>query len=152
LTLRWIDGEGELGGALALRERVFCDEQGVPPAEERDGLDAEATHLLALAGDDELVGTLRVVRVRRQAKIGRVAVKRSWRRRGVASAMLDEALARAARDGARQVRLAAQTDAIELYTCAGFEIESDRFVEAGIEHVWMGRALEPPRQTGPRRH
>jgi predicted GNAT family N-acyltransferase len=141
VELRWTVGEQQLAGALALRERVFCAEQGVSLVAERDGLDAQASHLLALADGGALVGTLRVLRAGATAKIGRVAVERAWRRRGIASLMLDDALARASREGCTSARLAAQTDAIELYARAGFRVESERFMEAGIEHVWMGRTL-----------
>jgi ElaA protein len=141
IALRWTSGERELERALALRERVFCDEQGVSPAQERDGRDGEALHLLALADDGRVVGTLRVLRDGETAKIGRVAVEEAWRRQGIASLMLDEALAQAAREGCTRARLAAQTDAVELYARAAFEIESERFMEAGIEHVWMGRPV-----------
>ena len=37
--------ESELAAALALREEVFCGEQGVTLEGDRDGLDAEALHL-----------------------------------------------------------------------------------------------------------
>jgi predicted GNAT family N-acyltransferase len=144
IELRWTEGEPGLAPALALRERVFCGEQGVSIEEERDGRDAEAMHLLAFEEGGALVGTLRVLRGGEEAKIGRVAVAPAWRRRGVASRMLDAALAHAAREGCTRARLAAQTDAIELYLRAGFAVESERFMEAGIEHVWMGRALDSP--------
>jgi predicted GNAT family N-acyltransferase len=143
IGLRWSEGERGLAAALALRERVFCDEQGVSIEEERDGRDAEAMHLLALDDRGAVVGTLRVLRGGEEAKIGRVAVDPGSRRQGVASRMLDAALARAAREGCTRARLAAQTDAIEIYLRAGFTVESERFMEAGIEHVWMSRDLTP---------
>jgi len=141
IVLRWTMDENDLTDALALRERVFCEEQGVPLAEERDGRDGEALHLLAVADDGRVVGTLRVLLAGETAKIGRVAVDRAWRRQGIASLMLDGALEQASRRGCTRARLAAQTDAIELYARAAFEVESERFMEAGIEHVWMGRGL-----------
>lgn len=33
---------------------------------------------------------------------------------------------------------------VALYERAGFAVESDVFEEAGIPHVWMGRALDAP--------
>jgi putative N-acetyltransferase (TIGR04045 family) len=142
MTIRWAEGERELTGALAVRRRVFCGEQGVPREEELDGLDDRAVHVVALAPDGEVVGTLRLLRAGETAKIGRVAVERAWRRRGVALRMLELALQRARRSGCRRARLAAQLEAIELYRRVGFAVESERFLEAGIPHVWMGRPLE----------
>jgi predicted GNAT family N-acyltransferase len=147
IAIRWASGPEDLRGALAVREQVFCREQGVPRSEEADGLDGDALHLVALQPDDgeRVIGTLRLLFAGATARIGRVAVERESRRRGVASGMLEEALACARERGCRQVRLAAQTDATELYERAGFAIESEPFDEAGISHVWMGRTLTPGR-------
>jgi predicted GNAT family N-acyltransferase len=141
LQIRWSVGADDMEGALALRERVFCGEQGVPISEERDGLDDRALHLVALAPQEGVVGTLRLLRSEDVAKIGRVAVEPRWRRRGVAARMLEIALRAAAERGAAEARLAAQLDAIALYEQAGFEIVSDEFMDAGIVHVWMSKAL-----------
>jgi predicted GNAT family N-acyltransferase len=126
-----------------VREEVFCREQGVPKEEELDGLDERALHLIALEPDGAVVGTLRLLLVGGEAKIGRVAVKRRWRRRGIASRMLQMALAGARERGCRRARLASQLQATRVYEEAGFTVESEEFEEAGIQHVWMGRPLEP---------
>jgi len=140
--LRWAETDADMKGALAVRMRVFCEEQGVPAAEELDGLDGRALHLLAVApGGGEVVGTLRLLFAEGQVKVGRVAVERSWRGRGTAARMLEVALAESARRGCREARLASQLEVVELYRRAGFEVQSEVFEEAGIPHVWMGRAL-----------
>lgn len=140
VEIRWTTDAAERAGALAVRHEVFCIEQGVPVEEELDGLDDRALHLVALAGG-RVVGTLRLLLSAGTAKVGRVAVERPWRRRGIAARMLDAAVARARERGCTEARLAAQTDAIALYEGAGFRICSEPFEEAGIEHVWMARGL-----------
>ncbi len=148
-TIRWAAGGDDVAGALAVRERVFCGEQGVALEEEQDGRDGEALHLVAVApGDGRVVGTLRVLREGEVAKIGRVAVERAWRRRGLALSMLRLALARAAQEGCTRARLAAQVNAIELYRKAGFAVQSEPFEEAGIIHVWMATRLPGSRSPG----
>jgi predicted GNAT family N-acyltransferase len=128
-----------------VREQVFCAEQGVSKEEELDGLDHDALHLVAVEPDAaRVIGTLRLLVVGREAKIGRVAVERRWRRRGIASQMLDLALARARERGCSRARLASQLHATRLYEEAGFTVESEPFEEAGIPHVWMGRDLQRP--------
>lgn len=140
--IRWTEEEPLLRAALALREEVFCVEQGVPRELELDGRDADALHLVAVdPGSDEIVGTLRLLRENDVAKVGRVAVRREFRRRGVASRMLGMAVERARAEGAGRARLAAQTTALHVYERAGFAVESEPFLEAGIEHVWMGLEL-----------
>lgn len=146
LELRWARTDAEVQAALRVRERVFCREQGVPLAMEHDGLDDGALHLLALGPSRRVIGTLRVLLAADVAKIGRVAVERESRRRGVASRMLDAALALAQARGCGEARLAAQVAATGLYQRAGFAVVSRPFEEAGIAHVWMRRALaEAPR-------
>jgi predicted GNAT family N-acyltransferase len=144
IPIRWATGDDELQGALKVREQVFCGEQGVPRSEEVDGLDDLAMHLVALEPDGRgVIGTLRLLRADGIAKIGRVAVEREWRRRGIASRMLDAAIALARERGCGEARLAAQLNATRLYETAGFVVESEPFEQAGIVHVWMGRALTP---------
>ncbi|HEY7935162.1 MAG TPA: GNAT family N-acetyltransferase [Solirubrobacteraceae bacterium] len=138
IAIRWASDPAEVKAAQAIRERVFCGEQGVSRAEELDGRDEQALHLLALEPDSgRVIGTLRLLFDEQRAKIGRVAVQASWRRRGIASRMLLEALELAREQGCTQARLASQQQATGLYERAGFTVCSDPFLEAGIAHVWM---------------
>jgi predicted phosphoribosyltransferase/predicted GNAT family N-acyltransferase len=149
IPIRWATGPDDLRGAIAVREQVFCVEQGVPRSEEIDGRDEDALHLVALAPDDgRVIGTLRLLLDGGDAKIGRVAVQREWRRRGIASRMLDIALADARERGCPRARLASQMDATGLYARAGFTVQSEPFYEARILHVWMGLELAPDRPGG----
>jgi putative N-acetyltransferase (TIGR04045 family) len=144
IPIRWATGPEDVQGAVAVREHVFCGEQGVPRAHELDGLDDAAMHLVALApGESRVIATLRLLLNGSVARVGRVAVEPEWRRRGIASRMLDEAVAAARARGCTRARLAAQTQATGLYERAGFAVESDSFEEAGIAHVWMGANLTP---------
>jgi predicted GNAT family N-acyltransferase len=143
LEIRWARSAADVEDALRLREQVFCGEQGVPVSEERDALDDRALHLVAITGGRRVVGTLRLLRAGRVAKIGRVAVEREWRGSGIASRMLEAALTVACERGCREARLASQVRAVALYERAGFVVASEPFEEAGIAHVWMRRALAP---------
>jgi predicted GNAT family N-acyltransferase len=138
----WVSRPDQLAGALDLRERVFCDEQGVPREEESDPHDADALHLVALGdGERQVVGTLRVLVNGETAKIGRVAVERERRREGIAVRMLTLALDRAAELGCTRAVLSAQTRATDVYRRVGFAVESGVYMEAGIEHVRMARSI-----------
>jgi putative N-acetyltransferase (TIGR04045 family) len=149
IAIRWVRDPEDMRGAFAVRERVFCDEQGVPREEEIDGRDEEAQHLVALAPDGRrVIGTLRLLVDGDRAKVGRVAVEREWRSRGIAARMLALALARARERGCVRVRLAAQMAATGVYRRAGFAVESEPFEEAGIQHVWMGQQLSQSDPAG----
>ncbi|MCW3057256.1 MAG: family acetyltransferase [Solirubrobacterales bacterium] len=144
IPIRWATGPEDVRGALVVRDQVFCGEQGVPRSEEVDEADERALHLVGVEpGEEErVIATLRVLIGDGTARIGRVAVERPWRRRGVAGRMLDIALSVARERGCHEARLAAQVEATGLYERAGFTVESDPFEDAGIPHVWMGRSLD----------
>jgi len=130
----------ELRQALALRDDVFCGEQGVSAAAERDGRDGEALHLVAVERGT-VVGTCRLVFRGRVARLGRLAVEATWRGRGVATEVLREAETAARARGARRIDLHAQTYAKALYTRGGYVESGGAFVEEGIEHVAMEKRL-----------
>jgi putative N-acetyltransferase (TIGR04045 family) len=149
IPIRWARGPEDVRGAFAVRERVFCEEQGVPREQELDERDADALHLVALDPEGRrVIGTLRLLVDADRAKVGRVAVEREWRRRGIAAQMLELALSRARELGCVRVRLAAQLAATSVYRRAGFAVESEPFEEAGIQHVWMGQTLAPSDPAG----
>jgi predicted GNAT family N-acyltransferase len=133
--------EKEVAAALDLRHEVFCVEQGVTLAEERDGRDAEALHLVAVE-DGVVIGTCRLLVEGATVKLGRMAVSRSRRGLGLARALLHAADAEARALGAERIVLGAQLTAQALYERAGYESYGEVFLDAGIEHVMMGRALD----------
>jgi len=73
--------------AFALRHEVFVVEQRIPEELEVDADDKIAIHLVALL-DRRAVGTLRIVRHGRTAKIGRMAVAASMRKYGIGRALM----------------------------------------------------------------
>jgi predicted GNAT family N-acyltransferase/gamma-glutamylcyclotransferase (GGCT)/AIG2-like uncharacterized protein YtfP len=122
--------------AFAIRMRVFVKEQGVPAEIELDRDDKRAIHLLATASG-KAVGTARVVVRSRGAKIGRMAVLKSWRRKGVGAKLLERAVATARRLGAQEIYLHAQVPVIGFYEKMGFRCVGRIFDEAGIPHRKM---------------
>ena len=79
-------GEQEMAAALELRHEVFCVEQGVPVYEELDGRDGEGVHLVAIS-NGILLGTCRLLFVGPTVQFSRLAVRKSARRQGIASAL-----------------------------------------------------------------
>jgi predicted GNAT family N-acyltransferase len=116
--------------------RVFVEEQGVPEEIELDRDDKRAVHFLALAAG-KAVGTARVVIGQRNAKIGRMAVLRSYRGRGIGAKLLKRAIAIAKTHRAEQIYLHAQVPAIGFYEAMGFQCVGSVFKEAGIPHRKM---------------
>lgn len=132
----------EVAAALALRHMVFVVEQDVPPDLELDGRDGDAQHLVAVEGG-RVVGTCRLLHDAATAttKLGRMAVERPARGRGIAGLLLAGAEAAARRAGARRMALSAQLDALGLYERAGYAAHGEVYLDAGIEHRDMAKDL-----------
>lgn len=128
---------GERAHIERIRRRVFIEEQAVPEELEWDGEDEHALHWLAWLGDDA-IGT---VRLRAGDHIGRMAVLREHRGRGVGALLLDAAVAHARAAGTPEVHLHAQVHALEFYARAGFIAEGPVFDDAGIPHRTMRQTL-----------
>lgn len=120
----------------AIRTTVFVQEQGVPVDLEWDGLDEHAYHVMAFAADGTPIGTGRLLQ---DAHIGRMAVLKEWRGRGVGSTLLDMLLVVANKMGYDEVRLNAQTRVLNFYLRKGFAAQGKEFMEAGIPHIEMMR-------------
>jgi predicted GNAT family N-acyltransferase len=122
--------------ALDLRREVFVSEQNVPEALEIDEHDRAAFHLLMLKGD-EAVATLRLVPHGESIKIGRVAVKRECRNKGLGARLMKMAIEHAARGEFEDAILDAQLDSMPFYEKLGFVAEGEIFMDAGIPHKRM---------------
>ena len=140
VALRRARDAAERSAAAELRIRVFCDEQGVSREEEIDGRDDDAVHLVAIERG-AVVGTCRLLYDGTTCKLGRLVVQREARRRGIGGRLLALAEKEARAAGSRRILLNAQTRARGVYRAAGYTERGDRFMEAGIEHVRMERAL-----------
>jgi predicted GNAT family N-acyltransferase len=138
--VRRVRGQEEMEALLELRHDVFCLEQGVPEHEETDGRDDDALHLVAVSGGD-VIGTCRLLMVGPTAQFSRLAVVPNARRRGIATALLEAAEAETRAAGGRRLVLHAQTYARELYERAGYRARGRIFMEAGIEHIAMEKAV-----------
>jgi predicted GNAT family N-acyltransferase len=124
--------------ASRIRFAVFVDEQKVPPEIEMDEHDAQCVHALAYARDGRAVGTGRLLP---DGHIGRMAVAKDWRGRGVGAAILAALVDAARRRGDVEVALSAQTHALGFYRRHGFSPEGEVYEEAGIPHQAMRRSL-----------
>jgi len=139
--LRRVPGTGRLADAHAVRRAVFIEEQGVSEAEEMDGRDDEATHVVAYEMD-EPVGTGRFrVPEPGVAKPERLAVLAPARGNGIGRQIMRALESMARKQGCERARLHAQTTVESFYRNLGYERTSGVFEEAGIAHVEMATEL-----------
>lgn len=130
----------DLAACLAIRRAVFIEEQAVPEELEVDGLDGEATHLLATL-DGRPVGTARLLAKGGTGKIGRVAVLREARGRGIGAALIRRAVEELRARGLARAKLGSQVHAIPFYEGLGFVAEGPVYDDAGIPHRDMALPL-----------
>ncbi|WP_343722775.1 GNAT family N-acetyltransferase, partial [Herbaspirillum seropedicae] len=92
---------------------------------------------------DEAGQPLATGRLLPDGHIGRMAVRKAGRGKGVGGAVLQALMQAARARGDREVVLNAQTHAAPFYAAHGFVQEGEIFLEAGIEHITMRASLAP---------
>lgn len=127
----WESASSEL---LAVRHPVFVHEQGVAAEREVDDCDPVSLHFLARDTQGKPIGTARLLP---DGRIGRVAVLKEWRRKGIGRALMQAALSGARERGDRRVTLHAQTHSLAFYESLGFVAAGEEFEEEGIPHRGM---------------
>lgn len=127
----WVQAKPQ---ARAVREKVFIVEQQVPRELEWDDWDEPSDHALAFDTASSAIGTGRLLP---DGHIGRMAVLKDWRGKGVGAALLTALMKLAREKGMAELRLNAQTHAAAFYARFGFAQRGPEFMEAGIPHVEM---------------
>ena len=133
-VMEWQRAERE---ASPIRFAVFVDEQNVPAEIELDEHDAVCLHVIARA-EGQAVGTGRLLP---DGHIGRMAVLKAFRGKGIGAAMLNVLIDKARERGEKEVVLSAQTHALGFYRRHGFVDEGEPYIDAGIPHQTMRKVL-----------
>lgn len=130
--------------AFAVRIAVFVEEQQIPREEELDDADASAIHCVAyLDGTPVAAGRLVISGEpgSQYGKIGRMAVLRQHRGRGLGAAVLAALEQEGAARGLREFHLSAQLTAKGFYDRLGYTPDGDIYDEVGIPHIAMRKRL-----------
>ena len=145
LTIKLVDTETEMEGALGVRFRVFASEQQVPMEEELDEIDASATHAIAIH-NGQVIATGRVFYRDEDsaARIGRMAVDSDWRRHGIGGRLLKFLEQEATKQGVTTYILNAQVYVKDFYAANGYEERGEEFLEADIVHILMRKQAASP--------
>lgn len=137
LLIELLSWEKARAHASPIRFTVFVEEQGVPREIELDEQDPLSIHAVVFE-DRRPVATGRLLP---DGHIGRMAVLKEWRNRGIGALMLKRLIDCAKERGDREVALSAQVRAVPFYLANGFVTEGDEYLEAGIRHQAMKRRL-----------
>ena len=141
LAIQVASDRSEIAAILAVRERVFRDEQHIVESDVRDLEDRESYHVYA-ASNEGVVSAGRLtppLAARADAQIAWVATLPAHRGRGAASGVMAKLLEIADRAGYPIVTLSAQRHAIRFYERFGFRAYGTPFFVRGIEHQMMER-------------
>ncbi len=125
-----------------LRRAIFVDEQGIAEHLVVDEADPVAIHAVVRNAVGQVVASGRMlVHAPGVARIGRMATHRVLRGTGLGLQVLRALMAAARARGDSEVMLHAQCSAEGFYAREGFAPRGPVFVEAGIAHQDMVRAL-----------
>jgi len=128
------DWQQQCAGARAVRIEVFVREQAIPLELEWDEMDAASLHAVAWDASGQAIGTGRLLP---DGHIGRMAVSKEQRGRGIGGAILRGLMECARQRGDPAVLLHAQSQVEPFYLRFGFARCGEEFIEAGILHVPM---------------
>ncbi len=137
LLVKIAETEEEREGAIAVRMRVFVEEQRIPADAELDAADATALHAVAVESG-RIVGTGRLIDLgERQGQIGRMAVDQEHRRHGTGGRILLFLEEQGRQQGMTEFILHAQEYVKSFYAGHGYTEHGDVFLEVDIPHVEM---------------
>lgn len=129
----------ELYSILRLRSEIFVVEQNCV-YQDMDNKDLKAFHLMAI-DEGQIVAYLRILNKGisyKEISIGRVVVKKEYRRRKLGLEIINRAIdyiKNIMREN--EIRISAQVYAKNLYKKAGFKEVSEEYLEDDIPHVEM---------------
>lgn len=133
-SIRIASWQDEASILRIIRTAVFIHEQQIPEDLEWDEFDLISMHVLALNSNGQPIGTARFLP---DGHVGRMAVLKEWRGKGLGSAMLLRILEELRSQHMQKAILNAQTTAVKFYEKFGFQVSGKEFMEVGIPHVRM---------------
>lgn len=136
ITSVFIPGNQDASEPFAIRREVFVEEQGYPEADEFDGFDASALHLMVYV-DEQSAATGRIWHDGSRFWIGRLAVREPYRGQKVGDLALRLLLYKAFSSGAEELFLKAQSYVRPFYEKFGFRAVGEEYIEAGRARIEM---------------
>jgi predicted GNAT family N-acyltransferase len=132
---------GDIGRVFLLRYKVFVMEQGFAESIEIDEHDNDATFIIAKEGND-VIGTLRLFKENGNVTLGRMAVEKDWRKKGIGKALVREAIPIARKLGGAYLVAHAQSRALGFYIKSGFTPYGAEFDEESVPHQLVRTKLK----------
>lgn len=127
--------------AIKIRNEVFVNEQGF--REEFDTIDNECIHFIVFDKDKAIATTRIYFSIQHDCySIGRFAVLKSYRQKGVGTFMIKEVEKyMKEKYGSIVIGLSSQLRAIAFYEKRGYEKKGDMYLDENYPHVWMEKHI-----------
>ena len=127
--------------AEQIRRQVFIQEQSIPEQDEWDNQDAVSLHFvvydLHLENDLKSNQAIATARLLENNSIGRVAVLKSYRSKGVGRLIMQQIIEHARTEKRQFLKLSSQLHAISFYESFGFQVKGEEYLDCGIPHIDM---------------
>jgi ElaA protein len=127
---------------LHLRTAIFVVEQDCP-YQEVDEKDRKSYHLFGKSENGEVIAVTRILPKGisyNEISIGRVALKKEYRGKGIAGELMKESLMFIEKQfGKEDIRISAQTYLFNYYSKFGFQSVGEEYLEDNIPHIEMLR-------------
>ncbi|MCP3968650.1 MAG: GNAT family N-acetyltransferase [Lentisphaerae bacterium] len=121
-----------------IRTEVFVIEQNVPVELEMDGFDKDCVHVVVF-DEKEPVATARLLP---DGHIGRVAVRKKWRKLGIGKLIMQKLIDAARESNFDEIIVSAQCRVEEFYQKLGFTSFGEVYDDANIDHIDMRLKLK----------
>ena len=127
--------------AEKIRRQVFIQEQSILEQDEWDALDAVSLHFVVydrhLENDLKINQAIATARLLENNSIGRVAVLKSYRSKGVGRLIMQQIIEHARTEKRQFLKLSSQLHAIAFYESFGFQVKGEEYLDCGIPHIDM---------------
>lgn len=126
--------------AKEIRETVFVKEQGFK--KEFDEVDNLARHMI-IYEEEQPISTCRFYfnEEKQSFIIGRIAVRKEYRGKGIGRKMLKEAEDIIRQDGGKSTMVSGQVRVEKFYEKLGYQKQGEVFLDEDCPHIWMKKVL-----------
>ena len=126
---------------LALRKKVFVEEQSIAPEIEHDGYDPKAIHLF-ISDNKKIISCVRLYSKNiAELRLGRLCTIPEYRKKGYGKILMEAGVSFAKKEGFTKIAISAQSYLKNYYENFGFKVIGDTYQEAGIDHIAMELTL-----------
>ena len=127
--------------AIGIRYQVFTLEQGFAAEVDLDEKDKESIHILVYEKDVPIATARMFLEKEGVYHIGRLAVLKEYRHKGVGSFVINAFAKKAKELGATQLVLGSQIDKAGFYESNGFSKYGEIFDDANYPHIMMKKSI-----------